>query len=114
MPKCGGRSPPYFGMAFGAAGAAQTPKTHDFRPAQKSCIKHPSAWGQFGPDNVFKPYSKPISGVPEIGFEQFLSKFSGPLLPKPYPKSYLENLVEYPTCPLHGAILVIRQSGTHH
>jgi hypothetical protein len=40
--KYGGRSPPHFGMVFGAAGAAQTPKIDDFRPAQKSCIKNPS------------------------------------------------------------------------
>jgi hypothetical protein len=45
MPKCGGRSPPYFEMAFGAPGAAQTPKICDFRPAQKPCIKNPSVKG---------------------------------------------------------------------
>ncbi len=28
----------------GAAGAAQTPKINDFRPAQKPCIKNPSAY----------------------------------------------------------------------
>ena len=41
MQKCGGLRPPHFGMAFGAPGAAQTPKIDDFRPAQKSCMKNP-------------------------------------------------------------------------
>ncbi len=40
--KCGGRSPPDFGMVFWAPGAAQAPKIDDFRPAQNSCIKNPS------------------------------------------------------------------------
>jgi hypothetical protein len=42
IPKGGGRSPPPSGMVFGAAGASQTPKIDDFRPAQKPCIKNPS------------------------------------------------------------------------
>ena len=37
-PKGGGRSPLSSGMVFGAAGAAQTPKIDDCRPAPKSCI----------------------------------------------------------------------------
>ncbi len=41
IPKCGGRSPPYFWMGFEAPGAAQTPEIEDFRPAQNSCIKNP-------------------------------------------------------------------------
>jgi hypothetical protein len=32
-------------MVFGAAGATQTPKIDDFRPAQKSCMKNPSVRG---------------------------------------------------------------------
>ncbi len=58
--------------------------------------------GKFGPENLFKPHLKPISGVPEIGFRKGLNTFSDPNFSKPYPKAYLENLVEYPTCPLHG------------
>ncbi len=42
FPKRGGLSPPPSGMFFWAAGAAQSPKTDDFRPAQKPCIKNPS------------------------------------------------------------------------
>ncbi len=29
-----------------------------------------------------------------------MNKFSGPNFPKPYPKPYLQNPVEYPSCPL--------------
>ncbi len=42
IPEAGGRSPPPFGMVFGAAGAAQTPKIDDFRPALKPYIRNPS------------------------------------------------------------------------
>ncbi len=41
-PKGGGLRPPTFGMVCGAAGAVQTPKVGDFRPAQKPCIENPS------------------------------------------------------------------------
>ena len=40
--KGGGLCPPYFSMVSRASGAAQTPKTDDFRPAQQPCIKKPS------------------------------------------------------------------------
>ncbi len=36
------RRPAPVGMVVGAAGDAQTPKTGNVRPAQKSCIKTPS------------------------------------------------------------------------
>ena len=55
--------------------------------------------GKFGPQNLFKPDLKTISGAPEIGIWWGL-KFSGPNFPKPCPKPNLENPVEYPTCPL--------------
>jgi hypothetical protein len=41
--KVGGRSAQPFGTFFGAAGAAQTPRVDDLRPAQQPCIKNPSA-----------------------------------------------------------------------
>jgi hypothetical protein len=41
IPKGEGLRPPLFGMVFGAAGAAQTPKIDDVRPAQKPCIENP-------------------------------------------------------------------------
>ena len=43
--KGGGRSHPPFGKVFGAAGAAQTFKIDDFRPAQQPCINNPSVHG---------------------------------------------------------------------
>ncbi len=42
LQKVGGRSPPASGKVFGAAGAAQTQRIGDFRPAQKPCIKNQS------------------------------------------------------------------------
>ncbi len=36
IPEGGGLRPPPFGMVVGAAGAAQTPKLDDFRPAPKT------------------------------------------------------------------------------
>jgi hypothetical protein len=38
--KGGELRPPPFGIVFWAAGAAQTPKVDDFRPAQQPCIKN--------------------------------------------------------------------------
>ena len=35
-------------MVFGAAGAAQTPKIDDLRPAKKTCIKNPSLKARAG------------------------------------------------------------------
>ncbi len=45
VPRAGERSPLPFGMVFGAAGAAQTAKIDDSRPAQKPCIKNPGESG---------------------------------------------------------------------
>ncbi len=41
--KGGGLRLPPFGMVLGAAGAAQTSKIVDFRPAQKPRMKNPNA-----------------------------------------------------------------------
>ncbi len=41
-------------------------------------------WGRFGPENLFKPYLKPISGAG-------LMKLSRPNFPTPHPKPYLER-----------------------
>ncbi len=46
---------------------------------------------KFGPEHVFKPYLKPLSGAPEIGFRSGLNKFDDPNFPKSYPKPYLEK-----------------------
>jgi hypothetical protein len=40
IPKGGGLRPPPSGMVLGAAGAAQTPKIDDIRPAQTPCIQN--------------------------------------------------------------------------
>jgi hypothetical protein len=42
IPKDGGRSPPPFGIVFGAAGAAPIPQIIDFRPGPKPYRKKPS------------------------------------------------------------------------
>ncbi len=39
IPEGGERRPPPFGMVFGAAGAAQTPKINDSWPAQSHILK---------------------------------------------------------------------------
>ncbi len=58
MSKGGGLRAPPLGMVLGAAGAAQTPKFDDVRPAQKPCIENQSvsvdeiynlSIGRFGP-----------------------------------------------------------------
>ncbi len=41
-PVGGSLRPPPFGLVFGTAGAAQTPKIGDPRPAQKPCMNNPS------------------------------------------------------------------------
>ncbi len=40
--KGGARTTPPFGMGFTAAGAAQTKKIDDLRPAQKPCMLNPN------------------------------------------------------------------------
>ena len=62
--------------------------------------------GKLRPEHLFKPYMKPLSGTPEIGFRYGLNKFSGPNFPKPYPKPYLDKSVENPPCPLRGRLRV--------
>ncbi len=84
IPKGGRRSPPPSGFVFEAAGAAQTSKIDDFRPAQKPCIKNPSVIRRAGYQRPFGgPHYKQSS--PEVP-RRCLS-------PKRLPTSY--NLLEH-------------------
>ncbi len=62
--------------------------------------------GKFGPENLLKPYLKPISGTPEKGFRNGLNNFSSQNLPKPIQNPISKNPVEYPPCPLRGHLSV--------
>ncbi len=48
FPEGVGLRPPPSGVFFGSAGAVQTPKVGDFRPARKPCIKNPSVRPDLG------------------------------------------------------------------
>ncbi len=73
LQKCGGFRPRPSGMVFGAAGAAQTQKIDDCRPAQKPCIKSPSVIGW----HSWQDFKVWFSGRTEKGREMAFEVVSG-------------------------------------